>query len=314
MGTIRPNKIGSSNGVVINVVVGNPKIIGRVRVATAAAIFLFHSLTLAQSGPDNLKHFSQAGLSFDYSADWSLTDKSTPTAQHLVLFLPSTSLMVMIIAYRDLLSSRDQLVGAHQQLAEPCISNLVEKLSNAKAAAKRELACTKISNQLATGVRVRGMLNDQPSTAEVFSFGRERRFVTVVYVRYNADEARGSKPWDVIRDSFRLEPRAKLDGSDDLDVMGGNIVVERTLNAKARSLPTPAYPAAARGARASGAVAVEVTIDESGKVVSAVAKSGHQLLRKAAEDVAKEARFSPTIMCGYEIKVVGTIIYNFIPY
>ena len=39
------------------------------------------------------------------------------------------------------------------------------------------------------------------------------------------------------------------------------------LNGKATSLPKPPYPAAARAVRASGAVSVQVLIDESGRVV-----------------------------------------------
>lgn len=44
------------------------------------------------------------------------------------------------------------------------------------------------------------------------------------------------------------------------------------LNGKALSLPKPSYPAAARVVNASGAVNVQVTIDEYGNVVSATAK------------------------------------------
>ena len=41
------------------------------------------------------------------------------------------------------------------------------------------------------------------------------------------------------------------------------------LNGKATSLPKPQYPAAAKAANASGAVNVQVLVDENGDVVSA---------------------------------------------
>ena len=85
------------------------------------------------------------------------------------------------------------------------------------------------------------------------------------------------------------------------------------LNGKATSLPTPAYPAAARAVRAGGAVNVQITTDESGRVVSATAVSGHPLLRAAAEKAANGAKFAPTMLSGQPIKVIGTIIYNFDP-
>jgi protein TonB len=83
------------------------------------------------------------------------------------------------------------------------------------------------------------------------------------------------------------------------------------LNGKATSLPKPPYPAAARAVRASGAVSVQVLIDETGRVVSASAVSGHPLLRQAAEQAARSARFSPTQLSGQAVKVSGIITYNF---
>ena len=85
------------------------------------------------------------------------------------------------------------------------------------------------------------------------------------------------------------------------------------LNGKATSLPKPPYPPAARAVRASGAVTVQVLIDESGNVVSASAVSGHPLLRAAAVQAARSARFSPTQLSGQPVKVSGVITYNFVP-
>ncbi len=85
------------------------------------------------------------------------------------------------------------------------------------------------------------------------------------------------------------------------------------LNGKATSLPKPPYPPAARAVRASGAVNVQVTISESGSVVSANAVSGHQLLRQAAEQAARGAKFAPTLLSGQPVSVTGVIVYNFVP-
>jgi TonB family protein len=83
------------------------------------------------------------------------------------------------------------------------------------------------------------------------------------------------------------------------------------LNGKAVSLPKPSYPPAARSARASGIVVVEVVIDEAGKVIAAKATSGHTLLKQAAVQAAQGARFSPTLLSGQPVKISGEINYNF---
>jgi len=87
----------------------------------------------------------------------------------------------------------------------------------------------------------------------------------------------------------------------------------RIVNGIAVNLVKPAYPAAALKVNATGAVNVQVTIDEEGKVISAFAISGHPLLRAAAVKAAKESTFTPTTLEGQPVKVTGVIVYNFVP-
>ena len=90
------------------------------------------------------------------------------------------------------------------------------------------------------------------------------------------------------------------------------VVSGGVLNGKAISKPQPAYPPIAKAARASGTVTVQILVDESGRVVSATAVSGHPLLQQAAVSAARQARFSPTLLSGQPVKVSGVITYNFV--
>ncbi len=102
------------------------------------------------------------------------------------------------------------------------------------------------------------------------------------------------------------------------------------LNGKAVSLPKPEYPESARKNGIKGTVAVNVTIDESGNVIFAQADLNEQrvkmgddgsammemvpvdlALRESAENAARQARFSPTLLNGQGVKVNGKIVYNF---
>lgn len=85
------------------------------------------------------------------------------------------------------------------------------------------------------------------------------------------------------------------------------------LNGKALKLSPPQYPAAARAVKASGAVNVQVTIDEQGNIISASAVSGHPLLRQAAEQAARQAQFAPILLSGVPVQVTGVLVYNFVP-
>jgi TonB family protein len=73
----------------------------------------------------------------------------------------------------------------------------------------------------------------------------------------------------------------------------------------------PAYPTAARKERVSGSVIVLVTVDENGLVVSAKTLCGHDYFARASEAAAKKWRFSPTLLSGVPVQVIGTITFNF---
>jgi TonB family protein len=91
------------------------------------------------------------------------------------------------------------------------------------------------------------------------------------------------------------------------------MVTRGVVNGFAVSLPKPPYPLPAKAVNASGAVNVQVMIDEQGSVISAVATSGHPLLRAAAVNAAKQAKFTPTKLSDQPVKVTGVIVYNFVP-
>ena len=93
---------------------------------------------------------------------------------------------------------------------------------------------------------------------------------------------------------------------------GDKIISGGVLNGKAIDLPKPIYPPAARAVRAGGAVNVQVMVDENGRIISASAVTGHPLLRSSAEQAARAAKFTPTILGGKAVKVSGVIVYNFV--
>lgn len=96
------------------------------------------------------------------------------------------------------------------------------------------------------------------------------------------------------------------------DTNAPKVVSSGIINGKAIELIKPPFPPAGRAVRASGAVTVQVVIDESGNVVSASAVAGHPLLRAAASAAALKSKFTPTMLSGQPVKVTGVIVYNFV--
>lgn len=73
----------------------------------------------------------------------------------------------------------------------------------------------------------------------------------------------------------------------------------------------PEYPSDAILARISGTVVVEARVDETGTVESVRTLEGPPLLRLAAENAARQWRFTPKLVRGVPVKVVGTITFTF---
>ena len=73
----------------------------------------------------------------------------------------------------------------------------------------------------------------------------------------------------------------------------------------------PHYPPEAKKAGAQGTVQVEITVSESGKVIEAKAISGHELLRDAAVEAAKQWEFKPTEGSGAPVTMQGVITFSF---
>lgn len=84
------------------------------------------------------------------------------------------------------------------------------------------------------------------------------------------------------------------------------------ISGKTLAKPAPPYPAIAKAAGVQGVVAVQILVDEQGRVVSAKATSGNPLLQQAAVQAAYKALFSPTVLGGQPVKVTGSITYNFV--
>jgi TonB family protein len=278
-----------------------------------ACVTLILSFGVATGAQSAHRHFSRDGASFDYPADFLLNDRSDAKAQQLILTRPDISSMILVVAFRDAVLTRIQLRAVTENTTEPYIRDLVARLSTTRTPAQRDSSCATVGEASIGGIQVRGEMNGSPATAEVYAFPKGRRFINLVYIRKNAEDAQSATAWKLVRESLKLDTVESDKPADlEVDVPTGSIYAGGILNGKAISLPQPGFPLAAREAHASGAVIVEVTIDETGKVIAARAVSGHPTLRGASEEVARRAKFSPTTLCGKPVKVNGAIVYNYV--
>jgi TonB family protein len=139
-------------------------------------------------------------------------------------------------------------------------------------------------------------------TKEKWTLSAEGKTLTI---NRDSDSPRGKTSLELVFVKNE-NPETKLMVKPSRPISGG------VLNGKATLLVKPNFPEEAKNAKASGAVNVEILIDEAGNVISAKAVSGNELLRAAAEEAAKASKFSPTMLSGMLVQVKGVVVYNFV--
>ena len=83
-----------------------------------------------------------------------------------------------------------------------------------------------------------------------------------------------------------------------------------SLSGRENKRVTPVYPMIARTAKVSGVVRVFAIVDENGKVW-VTNSEGPSLLRKAAEEAARNWSFPPTLVSGKPVRVAGYLDFDF---
>lgn len=86
-----------------------------------------------------------------------------------------------------------------------------------------------------------------------------------------------------------------------------------SLNSLAIKLEVPVYPAVERQRQTFGLVTVQISLDETGKIISAKAIDGPSSLRFSSETAARRSKFKPSTIDGQPVATNGFITYNFKP-
>jgi TonB family protein len=287
------------------------------RLRSFAVIALIAGLSAAAVQPQegtNTTYFERAGVQFELPAGWNVNE-SNLLGEQIVTIQPEGG-SAQIAVSTIIVSSCDFQAEARKTMAA-----LVERVArqiHSAAPTKFSVTNTEVNGEEIAGVGLRGVADNKAVTADVYSFRVGLRIVSLVYIRVANDEA-ASAAWNAVRTTLKANLTPKAFGvvaerrATDVGPGGPRPIISGgVLNGKAISLPVPSYPPIARQAHASGTVVVQVTIDETGAIISAHAVRGHPLLQAVCVQAARAARFLPTKLCAEPVKVTGIITYNFV--
>lgn len=88
--------------------------------------------------------------------------------------------------------------------------------------------------------------------------------------------------------------------------VGGVVLESKTIKRV-----VPEYPELAKRARVSGAVILQVNVDEEGDVYDVKVLNGHPLLQEAAVNAVRQWKYSPTLLNGEPVPVVAMVTVVF---
>lgn len=276
-------------------------------ISTLLLVLIFLHSALAQIADSNLKQtFAQDGLKFAYPSDWTLTDKSTPETQHLMLSKTNSQILFVIVSPRETLLTSEQFWRIRNSVDQKFFTAIEKGLTGSEGTAIPENPCLDFNGRNIPGKRFKGSYREEPSIGEVYPFALGNRLLALVYLRAEKDEAAGDAVWKSLTESLFLTGSNK-------NAVGLNfkydLVDKGPLNGRAVKLVRPDYPIAA--GRISGTIKVATVINEEGNVVSAEAGPGNQYFRAYAAAAARQSKFNPTTICGKGVSVSGVITYEF---
>ncbi len=260
----------------------------------------------AQTGSNATKHYEKGRLAFDYPEGWGLID-STSQGEQTVTLVRKGSVAQIVVSMQDGLTRTCDFESERKKIAGALIVKVATQI-RAVAPLNPLPVSAQIGGSGVEGVQLKGVVNRKPITGAVYSTRRNQHFVSLIYIVAKNNE-RAKSAWDTVRTTLKVEPpvlATRVAGSSEATVTPG------MMRGRLVSLPQPDYPKIAKSAHVAGNVNVQVTIGETGNVISAHAVEGHPLLRAASVAAAKQAKFSTTKLCGEPVRVAGIITYNFV--
>jgi hypothetical protein len=157
-------------------------------------------------GADQLKHFSDKGLSFDYPSDASLEDKSGANGQHLVLVGGQGGAQIMLISRFETISSQEQFEKTRREMTDTLVNALLAEMKKNQAEPERADVQIDVAGARATGVRYRAVLGGEPGAMEIYTLLLGKRLVVLTLIGSDKEIAAAANAWAVVRRSLSVGP------------------------------------------------------------------------------------------------------------
>ena len=162
-------------------------------------------LTISAPAQDpNVKHFEKDGLSFDYPANWQISDQSTGQMQFLELSQGDVTIRVR--SPREWLKTPDKEAHAKKLFQDQYVDSFATQFEQQGMQPKRSPVTTQLGGGDAEGVRLRVVMDRQAGGLDSYYRIMSDRLVHLSVLGSERDIAKDAPAWDMIRSSLKVEP------------------------------------------------------------------------------------------------------------
>lgn len=173
-----------------------------IRILIGGAALLL--VTNVQTQTPDTKHFDKDGLSFDYPANWQISDQSTQQMQYLEL--TQGDVVIRVRSPREWLKTPEKEAHAKKLFQEQYVDNFATQLEQAGMNPKRSPITTQIAGADAEGLRVRAVLDGAPGGMDSYSRIFSDRLVNLSIIASEREITKSAPVWDALRNSLKVEP------------------------------------------------------------------------------------------------------------
>jgi hypothetical protein len=166
-------------------------------------IALVAAIGLAQD--PNVKRFEKDGLSFDYPANWQISDQSTGQMQYVQIARDGYA-EIRIRTPREWLKAPDKEAAAKKLIQDQYVDAFASQIQQAGMSPKRSTAATQISGADAQGARIRAVMDGEPGGMDSYFNVVSDRLVQMSIIGSEKEIAKSAAVWDMIRNSLKVEP------------------------------------------------------------------------------------------------------------
>jgi hypothetical protein len=176
----------------------------RTLVVVTASLSLLVLLVSAFAQDPNIKHFAKDGLSFDYPANWQISDQSTGQMQ--LLELARGDVVIRVRSPREWLKTPEKVAAAKKLFQDQYVDSFAANFEQGGLRPKRSTVTTQIAGADAEGLRLRAVMDGQSGGMDSYHRIISDRMVQLSILGSEKDIATVAPVWDMIRNSLAVEP------------------------------------------------------------------------------------------------------------